>query len=121
MTTKTSLRLELLEAKKKALKDKAAQDIIAIRKALADKAGKIKADERKFRSRETRDQKKRDDHAKILLGVAAIHLNQTSDKFREFFDAKLNEFYGDAPLRLETARYGLSIAVKKPSTDAEKV
>lgn len=49
--------------------------------------------------------------AKIVLGVATIHLNQTSDKFREFFDAKLNEFYSDAPTKLEAARYALSIAV----------
>jgi hypothetical protein len=121
MATGRAEKLEQLEAQKKALKEQAEQEIAAVRKALAEKTAALKSKERRFRAESIRDQKKRDNHAKILLGVAAIYLNQTSDKFREFFDSKLSEVYSDAPLKLEAARYGLGIAVKKPSSDTEQV
>jgi hypothetical protein len=110
-----------LEAQKKALKEQAAQEIAAVRKALAEKTAALKANERRLRANSVRDQKKRDNHAKILLGVAAIHLHQSSEVFRKSFEARLSEFYSDSPLKLEAAKNGLGIAVKKPASDSEQV
>jgi len=112
--------LEAIEAQKKSLKEQAAQEIAAVRKALAEKTAALKANERRLRARDVRDQKKRDNHAKILVGVAMIHQCQISEPSASKFKALLEEFYKDSPERLKAAQYGLTIAVKKPASDAEQ-
>lgn len=113
--------LDKLLEQKKALKQQEAEQVAAVRKAFAEKASAIKAKERRVRAVSIREQKKRDNHAKILLGVAAIYLHQENPVFRASFDTRLREVYSDAPLKLEAALAGLKIAVKKPTSDAEQV
>jgi hypothetical protein len=65
--------IQELEAQKKAIKEAAAAEIEAIRKATAAKVAALKSSERRLRALDIREQKRRDNHAKILVGVAMIH------------------------------------------------
>jgi hypothetical protein len=112
--------LEELEAHKQALKEQAAAEIAAIRKTNAAKIAALKSSERRLRAKHALEQKKRDNHAKILVGVAMIHQCQNSEASALKFKALLEEFYSDSPERLKAALYGLSIAVKKPASDTEQ-
>jgi hypothetical protein len=105
--------IQELEAQKKAIKEAAAAEIEAIRKATAVKVSALKSSERRLRALDIREQKRRDNHAKILVGVAMIH---QCNKFK----GMLEEFYSDSPDRLKAALYGLSLVVKKPSSDQEQ-
>jgi hypothetical protein len=49
-----------------------------------------------------------------------IHQCQISEASAGKFKALLEEFYGDSPERLKAAVYGLSLVVKKPSSDQEQ-
>jgi len=112
--------IQELEAQKKAIKEAAAAEIAAIRKSLADKTAALKANERRLRAVDIREQKKRDNHAKILVGVAMIHQCQTSEPAAGKFKAMLEDFYADSPDRLKAALSGLSLVVKKPNSDQEQ-
>ena len=112
--------IQELEAQKKAIREAAAAEVAAIRKATAVKVAALKSSERRLRALDIREQKRRDNHAKILVGVAMIHQCQTSDVSATKFKGMLEEFYSDSPDRLKAAMYGLGLAVKKPSSDLEQ-
>jgi hypothetical protein len=112
--------IQELEAQKKAIKEAAAAEIEAIRKATAAKVSALKSSERRLRALDIREQKRRDNHAKILVGVAMIHQCQTSEASAAKFKGLLEEFYTDSPDRLKNALYGLALVVKKPSSDQEQ-
>ena len=112
--------LQELEAQKKAVRDAAAAEVAAIRKATAARINALKTSERRLRALDIRDQKRRDNHAKILVGVAMIHQCQISEGSAAKFKGLLEEFYADSPDRLKNALYGLSLVVKKPSSDLEQ-
>lgn len=112
--------IQELEAQKKAIRDAATAEVAAIRKATAEKVAALKSSERRLRALDIREQKRRDNHAKILVGVAMIHQCQTSDSSASKFKAILEEFYADSPERLKAAHFGLSLVVKKPSSDQEQ-
>ena len=112
--------LQELEAQKKAVRDAAAAEVAAIRKATAARINALKSSERRLRALDIRDQKRRDNHAKILVGVAMIHQCQISDASAAKFKGLLEEFYSDSPERLKNALYGLGLVVKKPSSDLEQ-
>jgi transcriptional regulatory protein LevR len=112
--------IQELEAQKKAIKEAAAAEVAAIRKATAEKVAALKASERRLRALDIREQKKRENHAKILVGVAMINQCQTSEGSASKFKALLEEFYSDSPERLKAALYGLTLTVKKPANDAEQ-
>jgi len=112
--------IQELEAQKKAIKDAAAAEVAAIRKATAEKVAALKSSERRLRALDIREQKRRENHAKILIGVAMIHQCQISEGSAGKFKALLEEFYSDSPDRLKAAMYGLSLTVKKPSSDQEQ-
>jgi hypothetical protein len=104
-----------LQARKKAVQEQA-----AVRKALAEKTAALKASERRLRAVDAREKKKRDNHAKIVVGVAMIWKCQNFPQSAEKFKELLAEFYADSPERLNAALYGLTIAVKKPENDQEQ-
>ena len=112
--------IQELEAQKKAIKEAAAAEVAAIRKATAEKVAALKGSERRLRALDIREQKKRENHAKILVGVAMIHQCQISEASAGKFKALLEEFYADSPERLNNALFGLSLIVKKPASDAEQ-
>ena len=112
--------IQELEAQKKAIRDAAAAEVAAIRKATAAKVAALKSSERRLRALDIREQKRRENHAKILVGVAMIHQCQTSEASAAKFKGLLEEFYLDSPDRLKNALYGLSLVVKKPSSDLEQ-
>jgi hypothetical protein len=120
MPTAKARTLAELEAQKKAVKEAAAAEIAAVRKNLAERTAALKASERRLRAVDIREKKKRDNHAKILVGVAMIWKCQTSPPSAEKFKELLAEFYSDSPERLNAALYGLTIAVKKPESDQEQ-
>ncbi len=66
------------------------------------------------------NRRRRENHAKILVGVAMIHQCQISEGSAGKFKALLEEFYSDSPDRLKAALYGLSLVVKKPRSDQEQ-
>ncbi len=70
-------------------------------------------------SSQIQDQKKRENHAKILVGVAMIQQCQGSEASAAKFKTLLEEFYSDSPERLKAALFGLTLTVKKPQSDAE--
>jgi hypothetical protein len=119
MPTSKARTLEELQARKKAVQEQAAAEIAAVRKALAEKTAALKASERRLRAVDAREKKKRDNHAKIVVGVAMIWKCQNSPQSAEKFKELLAEFYADSPERLEAALHGLTIAVKKPESDQE--
>jgi hypothetical protein len=112
--------IQELEAQKKAIKEAAAAEVAAIRKATAEKVAALKSSERRLRALDIREQKRRENHAKILVGVAMIHQCQVSESSASKFKALLEEFYFDSPDRLKAAIYGLGLVVKKPSSDLEQ-
>ena len=112
--------IQELEAQKKAIRDAAAAEVAAIRKATAAKVAALKSSERRLRALDIKNQKRRENHAKILVGVAMIHQCQTSEASATKFKGLLEEFYSDSPDRLKNALYGLSLVVKKPSSDLEQ-
>lgn len=112
--------LKELEEQKQALKDKAAAEIAAVKKALADRTAAIKASERRLRAQTIKEQKRKDDHAKILVGVASIWKSQQSEQSADKFKDFLAEFYKDAPEKLSAAQYGLSLIVKRPESDHQR-
>jgi hypothetical protein len=120
MPTAKAKTLAELEAQKKTIKEQAAAEIAAVRKSLAEKTAALKASERRLRAVDIREKKKRDNHAKIVIGVAMIWKCQTSPPSAEKFKELLAEFYADSPERLNAALYGLAIAVKKPESDQEQ-
>jgi len=120
MATLKPKTLEELEAQKQSLKEKAAADIAAVKKALADKTATIKASERRLLAQSIKEQKRKDDHAKILVGVASIWKSQQSAQSVEKFKEFLAEFYKDAPEKLAAAQYGLSLIVKRPESDSQR-
>jgi hypothetical protein len=112
--------IQELEAQKKAIKEAAAAEVAAIRKATAEKVAALKGSERRLRALDIREQKRRDNHAKILIGVAMIHQCQISEGSAGRFKALLEEFYADSPERLKASLFGLNLTVKKPANDAEQ-
>lgn len=112
--------IQELEAQKKAIREAATAEVAAIRKATALKVAALKSSERRLRAVDLREQKRRDNHAKILVGVAMIHQCQISDASAAKFKGMLEEFYADSPDRLTNALYGLSLVVAKPSSDQEQ-
>jgi hypothetical protein len=112
--------IQELEAQKKAIKEAAAVEVAAIRKTAADRVNALKSSERRLRALDIREQKRRENHAKILVGVAMIHQCQTSDASAGKFKGLLEEFYADSPERLKAAMYGLGLAVKKPNSNTEQ-
>ena len=112
--------LEELEARKKAIKEAAQAEIAAVRKAAADRVAALKSNERRLRVQGIREQKKRENHAKILVGVAMIHQCKISEASSSKFKAMLDEFYADSPERLKAAHFGLTLTVKKPVSDTEQ-
>jgi hypothetical protein len=120
MATAKARTLAELLAQKQAVKEQAAAEIAAVRKNLAERTAALKASERRLRAVDIREKKKRDNHAKIVIGVAMIWKCQSSPPSAEKFKELLAEFYADSPERLNAALYGLTIAVKKPESDAEQ-
>jgi hypothetical protein len=120
MATAKPKTLAELEAQKKAIKEQAAADIAAIRKATAERTAALKSSERRIRAEDIRNRKKRENHAKILVGVAIIHQCQTSESSAVHIKAQLEEFYSDSPERLKNAFDGLKLIVKKPQSDQEQ-
>lgn len=120
MATAKAKTLAELEAQKKSIKEQAAAEIAAVRKNLAERTAALKANERRLRAVDIREQKKRENHAKILIGVAMIHQCHTSEASASNFKAMLDEFYADSPERLKASLFGLTLTVKKPSSDQEQ-
>jgi hypothetical protein len=120
MATAKAKTLQELEAQKKAIKETAAAEVAAIRKATAEKVAALKGSERRLRALDIREQKRRENHAKILVGVAMIHQCQISEGSAGKFKALLEEFYSDSPGRLKASLFGLTLTVKKPASDAEQ-
>ena len=120
MPKATPRSIEELEAQKKAIREAAALEVAAIRKATAAKVAALKSSERRLRALGIREQKRRDNHAKILVGVAMIHQCRVSEASATRFKALLQEFYADSPERLQNALYGLTLVVKKPGSDQEQ-
>jgi hypothetical protein len=112
--------IQELEAQKKAIKEAAAAEVAAIRKATAEKVAALKSSERRLRALDIREQNKRENHAKILIGVAMIHQCHTSEASASKFKAMLDEFYADSPERLKASLFGLTLTVKKPASDSEQ-
>ena len=112
--------IQELEAQKKAIRDAANAEVAVIRKAMVAKVAALKSSERRLRALDIHEQKRRDNHAKILVGVAMIHQCQSSEGSAAKFKGLLEEFYADSPDRLKNALYGLSLVVKKPSSDLEQ-
>ena len=112
--------IQELEAQKKAIKEAAAAEVAAIRKATAEKVAALKSSERRLRALDIRERKRRENHAKILIGVAMIHQCQISEGSAGKFKALLEEFYSDSPERLKASLFGLTLTVKKPSSDQEQ-
>jgi hypothetical protein len=112
--------IQELEAQKKAIREAASAEIEAIRKATAAKVAALKSSERRLRALDIREQKRRDNHAKILVGVAMIHQCQTSEASAAKFKGMLEEFYSDSPERLKASLFGLGLRVTKPSSDLEQ-
>lgn len=102
------------------IKEAANAEVAAIRKAAAERVAALKSSERRLRALDIRKQKRRENHAKILVGVAMIHQCQTSEGSAAKFKGMLEEFYADSPERLKAALYGLGLAVKKPGSDTEQ-
>jgi hypothetical protein len=107
-------------AQKRAIREAASAEIEAIRKATAAKVAALKSSERRLRALDIREQKKRENHAKILVGVAMIHQCQISEGSAGKFKALLEEFYADSPERLRASLFGLTLVVKKPGSDQEQ-
>jgi hypothetical protein len=120
MATAKAKTIAELEAQKQAIKDAANAEIEAIRKATAAKVAALKSSERRLRAEDIRNRKKRENHAKIVIGVAIIHQYQTSEASAASFKAILEEFYSDSPERLKAALFGLTLVVKKPESDTEQ-
>jgi hypothetical protein len=120
MATAKAKTLQELEAQKKAIKEAAAAEVAAIRKATAEKVAALKGSERRLRALDIREQKRRENHAKILVGVAMIHQCQISEDSAGKFKALLEEFYSDSPERLKASLFGLTLTVKKPASDQEQ-
>ena len=57
---------------------------------------------------------------RFFVGVAMIHQCQTSEASATKFKGMLEDFYSDSPDRLKASLYGLSLVVKKPSSDQEQ-
>ena len=112
--------IQELEAQKKAIREAAAAEVAAIRKAVAAKVAALKSNERRLRALDIREQKRRENHAKILVGVAMIHQCQISEASAAKFKALLEEFYSDSPERLKASLFGLTLTVKKPNNDQEQ-
>ena len=112
--------LEELVAQRKAIKDTTSAEIAALKKAAAERLAALNAPERRLRAKSVQDQKRRENHAKILVGIAMIHQCQTSEASAAKFKGLLEEFYADSPERLKAAQFGLSLIVKKPASDAEQ-
>lgn len=112
--------LEELLAQRKAIKDTVAAEVAALKKAGAERIASLKSSERRLRAESIQNRKRRENHSKILLGVAIIHQCQTSEASASKFNALLDEFYADSPERLKAAKEGLSLTVKKPESDAEQ-
>lgn len=112
--------IQELEAQKKAIREAAAAEVAVIRKATAEKVAALKSSERRLRALDIREQKRRENHAKILIGVAMIHQCQISEGSAGKFKALLEEFYADSPERLKASLFGLTLTVKKPSSDQEQ-
>jgi hypothetical protein len=112
--------IQELEAQKKVIKEAAAAEVAAIRKSTAEKVAALKSSERRLRALDIREQKRRENHAKILIGVAMIHQCQISEPSAGKFKALLEEFYSDSPERLKASLFGLSLVVKKPNSDQEQ-
>ena len=112
--------LEQLKARKEELAKERADEISQIRKNHAERIAALNADERRIRAVDVRNRKKRENHAKILVGVAMIHQCQSSEMAASRFKGLLDEFYADSPERLKEALWGLALIVKKPSSDQEQ-
>jgi hypothetical protein len=113
-------KLAELEAKKKAIKDKADAEISAVKKELASKLAKQTATERRLRAQTIKAQKKVDDHAKIVLGVAVVAFCRQHEQAAKSFLDFLPDFYKDAQAKLEAAQHGLTLAVVKPISDTDR-
>ena len=68
MARSTAKSIQELETQKKAIKEAAAAEVAAIRKATAEKVAAYKASSRRLRALDIREQKGRQNHAKILVG-----------------------------------------------------
>jgi hypothetical protein len=112
--------LEELEKARKALDEKEAKEVKAVRDAISKKKADLRSTARFLRSKEAREKKKREDHAKILLGVAMIWKCQNSAPSADGFKKALAEFYKDAPEKLQVAEFGLSLVVKRPESDSDR-
>jgi hypothetical protein len=113
-------KLAELEAKKKAIREKADSEIAAVKKEMADKLAKQKTTERRLRAQTIKAEKKRDDHAKIILGVAVVAFCQQQKQAAKPFLDFLPGFYEDTQERLEAAQHGLTLAVVKPKSNTDK-
>jgi hypothetical protein len=120
MTRSSPKSIQELEAQKKAIKEAAAAEVAAIRKATAEKVNALKSSERRLRALDIREQKRRENHAKILVGVAMIHQCQISEGSAGKFKTLLEEFYSDSPERLKASLLGLTLTVKKPNSDQDQ-
>jgi len=120
MATANPKTLDELEALKKSIKEAAAAKIAAIKKAASQRTAALKPGERQLRAKTIQDQKRRENHAKILVGIAMIHQCQTSEISATNFKNMLETFYGDSGERLKAALFGLTLPVKKPVSDAEQ-
>jgi len=96
------------------------KQIAELRKAAEIKNKALRKIAAELREKDLREQRKRDNHAKILLGVAIIDRCQNSEASASKFKAFLAEFYANAPARLEAALSGLTLKVKKPGNDQER-
>jgi hypothetical protein len=105
-----------IEANKAALKARFAE----LRKASEAENAALRKFGRELDAKTLREQKKRDNHAKILIGIAIIHQCKSSEASATKFKALLADFYADSPKRLEAALAGLTITVKKPGSDQER-
>lgn len=113
-------KLDALQAQKKAVREKADAEIAAVKKELAEKQAALKANERRLRAQTIKAQKKREDHAKILNGVAAIFSSQKSPEAAKKWKDFLAEFYKNAPEKLSEALYGTTLTVKKSESDKDR-
>jgi Fe-S cluster assembly iron-binding protein IscA len=120
MSDQAQTTIEALKQKRVQIKADAAAKIADIKAAERKKAAALRAAIRKAATQEARERKKRDDHAKIMVGVGAIYFVQNDAEFRSVFERKLAEFYEKAPEKLEAAQHGLKLKVNKPEGNSDR-
>ncbi len=112
---------EQIAEEKRKIDENTKAAIAKLKETRAKKKANLEIALRRVTAVDARAQRKRDDHAKILIGVASIQLGHESTTAHTRLKDMLGKFYADSPVRLEAALAGLNIRVTKPATDADSL